>query len=410
MSNYKILVKITGSIAAYKSAVLISKLVQNGCEVRTVVSDYAMKFIGATTLEALTGNQVYTDSFAPRQVMSHIDLVKWADLTIICPATANTINKMANGIADNLLTSLFLAHDFSKPYLIAPAMNTRMYNHPATQSSLSKLAEWGIQILPVGKGYLACGDVGSGKLLEPDDIYQIIMDALKPKKTARQPGKVLITSGGTKERIDNIRFISNVSTGKTGAAIADFFHDNNHEITFIHSKDSVLPKANCKKFAYTSFNELNDMLQKLLSSESFDLVVHLAAVSDFYPVFLETDNATHELPLHKKLDSQTESMTIVLKKHFKIVNLIKSYSINKELFLIAFKLTSGVQDTERMAAINRLFTDSSVDLVVSNDFSDRTDESVQTNFIIYNRQSETINCSTVNDLAKQLQTISFAKK
>ncbi|MCK9211489.1 MAG: phosphopantothenoylcysteine decarboxylase, partial [Ignavibacteriaceae bacterium] len=123
MSNYKILFKITGSIAAYKSAYLISILVQNGFEVKVVATDYALKFIGKATLEGLTGNKVFTDSFEEGEMMSHINLNKWADLTIICPATANTINKLAAGIADNLLTSLFLAHDRNKPYLIAPAMN-----------------------------------------------------------------------------------------------------------------------------------------------------------------------------------------------------------------------------------------------------------------------------------------------
>jgi len=199
MSNYKILFKITGSIAAYKSAYLISKLVQNGFEVKVVATDYALKFIGKATLEGLTGNKVFTDSFEEGEMMSHINLNKWADLTIICPATANTINKLAVGIADNLLTSLFLAHDRTKPYLIAPAMNTLMYEHPATQASLKKLKEWGAQILPTSEGYLACGDTGKGKLLEPDVIYEYILSALKKNEThEKRKLKILITSGGTK--------------------------------------------------------------------------------------------------------------------------------------------------------------------------------------------------------------------
>src|SRR4030043_2048298 len=132
MSKYKILLKITGSIAAYKSAYLISKLVQNNCEVKVAAIDSALKFIGKATLEGLTSYPVYTDSFEEGQMMSHINLVKWADLTLIAPATANTINKIAAGISDNLVSSLFLAHARKKPYLIAPAMNTAMYEHPAT--------------------------------------------------------------------------------------------------------------------------------------------------------------------------------------------------------------------------------------------------------------------------------------
>ena len=403
MSNYKILVKITGSIAAYKSAVLISRLVQNGCEVKTVVSDYALRFVGATTFEALTGNPVYTDSFAPRQVMSHIDLVKWADLTIVCPATANTINKMANGIADNLLTSLFLAHDFSKPYLVAPAMNTLMYNHPTTQESLSKLSGWGIQVLPVAKGYLACGDTGSGKLLEPEDIYQYIMNALNVNLFTGNPKKILITSGGTRENIDNIRYISNVSTGKTGAALADHFLATKHILTFIHSKDSAQPKNSCNKIAYTSFNDLNEAIKQCLAADNYDLVIHLAAVSDYYPAYVSADNTSYDLPLTKKLDSRTEIINISFKKHGKIVNHIKTYSRNKQLLLVAFKLTNGAEESERIHAIRQLFDNSGADLVVSNDFSDRTGKGIQTNFKLYNRQLKATTCQDVKDLFQELQ-------
>ncbi|MDP3682394.1 MAG: bifunctional phosphopantothenoylcysteine decarboxylase/phosphopantothenate--cysteine ligase CoaBC, partial [Ignavibacteria bacterium] len=246
MSNYKILFKITGSIAAYKSAYLISKLVQNGFEVKVVATDYALKFIGKATLEGLTGNKIFIDSFEDGEMMSHINLNKWADLTIICPATANTINKLAAGIADNLPTSLFLAHDHTKPYLIAPAMNTLMFDHPATQASLNKLKEWGVQILPTSEGYLACGDTGKGKLLEPDIIFEHILSALKKNQPeGKRKLKILITSGGTKENIDGVRYLSNLSTGKTGAAIAEYFTSNFHEITFVHAQNSAIPKFDC---------------------------------------------------------------------------------------------------------------------------------------------------------------------
>lgn len=128
MSKYKILIKISGSIAAYKTAMLISKLVQNNYEVKVAVSKEALNFIGIATLEGLSGNQVHEDPFENGKMMSHIDLVKWADLTILAPATANTINKFASGIGDNLITSLFLAHDFTKPYVIVPSMNTKCLN------------------------------------------------------------------------------------------------------------------------------------------------------------------------------------------------------------------------------------------------------------------------------------------
>ncbi len=184
MSNYKILFGITGSIAAYKSAYLISKLVQNGFEVKVVATENSLRFIGSATLEGLTGNKIYVDAFESGEMINHINLIKWADLILVCPASANTINKFANGVADNLLTSLFLAYDFTKPFLIAPAMNTNMYQHPITRESIKKLNKLGIKILPTGEGYLACGDSGSGKLLDPDIIYEqilILLNKIKQK-------------------------------------------------------------------------------------------------------------------------------------------------------------------------------------------------------------------------------------
>ncbi len=405
MSRYNILFKITGSIATYKSAALISKLVQSGCDVRVVVSEYALKFIGTATLEGLTGKQVYTDSFAANQVMSHIDLVKWADLTILCPATANTINKMASGIGDNLLTSLFLAHDWSKPYLIAPAMNTKMYNHPATKESLEKLAGWGVKILPVEEGYLACGDTGSGKLLEPEEIYKIIFETLEQKKQTGANKKILITSGGTRESIDGVRFISNLSTGKTGAAIANYFSGNNCEVTFLRAAESALPLAKCEIVDYVSFSDLNDNLKTLLSSNSYDAVIHLAAVSDYSPVSLKQNEDAYKLPLHQKIGSDSDTLTISLKKNPKIVEMLKSYSLNKNILLIGFKLTRNASTKERIDSVQRMFDKSAVDLVVANDIEDRNEKGVQTNFKIFDRELISVDCATVEDLSKKLHEI-----
>lgn len=205
MSKYKILFKLTDSIAAYKSAYLISKLVQNNFEVQIVVSDSALQFIGKATLEGLTGKEVISDTFENGKMMSHINLIKWADIVLLCPASANTINKMANGIADNLITTLFLAHDWNKPYIIAPAMNSKMYNHPITKNSLNKLESIGVKVLPTDSGYLACGDVGEGKLLDPDLIYNYLISTLV--KNEKNSGNVLITAGATREYINGVRFI-----------------------------------------------------------------------------------------------------------------------------------------------------------------------------------------------------------
>ena len=179
MSNAKILFQLSGSIACFKSCMLISKLIQTGYEVQTVCTPSAFKFIGTATLEGLTGRTVFSDQFQSGQMMDHIALARWADLAILCPATANSINQIAAGLALNCVGALFLAFDLNKPYLIAPAMNHQMLSSPAVQQSLQKLESWKVQILPTERGRLACGDEGWGRLLEIDAILDRIKDALK---------------------------------------------------------------------------------------------------------------------------------------------------------------------------------------------------------------------------------------
>lgn len=173
-SKGNILFQLTGSIACYKACNVISKLVQEGHDVKTVCSVNALKFIGKSTLEGLTHNAVYVDTFEDRSALEHIELTKWMDLAIICPATANIINKMAAGIGDDYISTIFLAFDFKKPYLIAPAMNKNMWAHPATKRSVGILKGWGVKLVGPGTGRQACGDVGDGRLLEPEAIYKEI--------------------------------------------------------------------------------------------------------------------------------------------------------------------------------------------------------------------------------------------
>ena len=182
MLNAKILLNISGSIAAYKIGYLISKFVKSGCEVQAVVTENVLQFIGKATLEGLTGKDVFIDSFEPGKMLSNIELTKWADIAITAPATANIINKFASGVADDLVSSLFLAYDLKKPFLVVPAMNTFMLKHPATQESLKKLTSWGVKVLPTQKGRLACGDEGDGKMIEPDEISDFAVSEILKNK------------------------------------------------------------------------------------------------------------------------------------------------------------------------------------------------------------------------------------
>jgi phosphopantothenoylcysteine decarboxylase/phosphopantothenate--cysteine ligase len=174
MSQSKILFQLSGSIAAYKACFAISRLVQDGYELQCVATKGALEFVGAATIEGLTGKPVFTDLYESGRMMDHIHLSKWADLAIVCPASANTINRLAAGLSDDVIGALFLSFDLKKPYLVAPAMNQQMFKHPATQSSLAKLESFGVKILPTGEGHQACGDVGEGRLLEPEAIVKWI--------------------------------------------------------------------------------------------------------------------------------------------------------------------------------------------------------------------------------------------
>ena len=174
MSRANIVIMLTGSIACYKACDLISKLIKENYKVRCVATEAALKFIGVATLEALTGQPVHTGMFEAQMNIDHVSLKKWADLFLVCPATANTINKLSTGIADDLIGSSFLANNFKKPFWIAPAMNEGMYEHPITQKSLKNLTELGCYVFDVGEGRLACGDIGKGKLLEPTLILEKI--------------------------------------------------------------------------------------------------------------------------------------------------------------------------------------------------------------------------------------------
>ena len=383
MSKYKILFKITGSIAAYKAAYLISKLVQNNFEVQTVVSESALHFIGKATLEGLSGKAVLSDTYENGKMMNHINLVKWADLVILCPASANTINKLANGIADNLITSLFLAHDWNKPYLIAPAMNSNMYHHPITKKSLGVLESLGVKILPTDSGYLACGDIGDGKLLEPEKIYNYILMSLLNKKPKR--GKILITAGATKEYIDGVRYISNISTGKTASTIAKILYENNYDISFLHGTYSAVPDCDFTEYIYDDFESLKKQLYSLIENKKFDFIIHSSAVSDYTIDKIETEGSSFIADKNAKINSERNSLTLKLKPTEKLLNQIKRKSLNKEVVLVAFKFVEQIDSQDPFIQVEKLFHSAQADLVVLNSLTDRKTDNTQRNFYLFDK-------------------------
>lgn len=338
----KVLFKLSGSIAAYKACSVISALVQSGHEVQTVVTPDALQFVGPSTLEGLTGRAVLSDIHQSGDMMEHIHLNTWADITILCPASANTLAKMAHGISDNLPTTLALARQSEKPYLVFPAMNTKMWQAEPTQKNIQILKSYGFQIYPGEAGSLACGEFGAGRLMEPEHILEKITDALRQNKAPTVVKTVLITAGGTSEKLDAVRVFSNTSTGRTGAIVAKHLSRHKHDVTFVGSPSAIqqLEKLNVtgvKVIPYESFVDLQKCLQQELQAQNYDVVVQAAAVSDFTPVALAQEGQTHSLPLKEKLNTSSQ-MNVIFEKNPKLIASLKLWSKNPSVKVIGFKL------------------------------------------------------------------------
>lgn len=395
MWNCNVLIKVTASIAAYKIATVVSQLRQQGYNIQVIGTPDAKHFVGASTWEGLSGLPYKEDIYAPGQAHDHIYLNRWADLILLAPATANTLNKMAVGLGDNLVTSLFLAHDFSKPYLVAPAMNEKMYHHPATKQAIAQLKKWGLKFIDPQYGTLACGEEGQGKLAEPEQILNAIahhLHQISKQEEDKREKRVLVTSGGTQEAIDDVRFITNHSTGKTGALLAEHLYRSGYHVTYVHAPTAKQPNLPCKKIPFTNFFSLKTVLQNELSVYHYDLIIHAAAVSDY----------SVKSTFKGKLTS-TQNCDLQLIANEKIIDHLKSYSLNPHVRLIAFKLTSTSDENKRLQAVQELFSHSPADAIVHNDFNEIS--SGQHSFTFYKRNSDLFSTSlpTPFDLAKEIQ-------
>jgi len=399
-----ILFKLSGSIAAWKARAVISQLVKDGHQVQAVATEAALRFIGPATLEGLTGRPVLSDLWARGAAMEHINLVKWADLTILCPATANTINRFAAGIADDLVGSLFLAHNRTRPYLVAPAMNPAMWAHPATAASVETLRSWGVNVLPVASGRLACGDEGAGRMIEPEAILVAIRTALAqgrgevPRTSARL--RVLVTSGGTEEPVDGVRSLGNFSSGRTGALIADTLAALGHEVTLLRGGRSARPAFVQDVRAYTAFSDLQAALRTMLAEERFDAVVHAAAVGDYAVDGVSVDGAAAAVG-RGKIESGRE-VRIHLRPTPKLVDHLKGWSANPDLKVVAFKLTRGADEAAARAAVEHLFAHSGADAVVHNDLESAGAEPDAFPATLWPRGGEPLVLATRGQLARGL--------
>ena len=296
-----ILIGVTGSIAIYKTLELIRLFTKSGDNVKVIMTNSAKKFIQPLTFETLTKNKVLDEeSESWSSEYNHIDIGKWADIFIIAPATANTINKLNVGIADNLLLETYLA--FDKPLLLAPAANTNMYLHPTTQNSLKNLKEF---IIEANSGLLACGDEGIGKMADVEDIFYKAKRILE-KDSFWEGKNVIVTAGGTIEKIDDVRFISNFSSGKMGESLALALYLAGANVTLLTSKNHKLPK----EILISKFDSVKTLKEKLDNlTPNNEYLFMAAAVSDYSPtptkgkIKKESLNSDKWiLELHKNID------------------------------------------------------------------------------------------------------------
>jgi phosphopantothenoylcysteine decarboxylase/phosphopantothenate--cysteine ligase len=281
VKDKRILLCVTGGIAVYKAAALTSRLVQAGAEVKVVLSESAAKFVSPLTFQALSRHEVYTDIFEEKNpnVIAHINLADWADLILVAPATANTIAKLACGIADNMITTTILAA--TAPVWIAPAMNVHMYDHPAVKKNISTLAEYGYQFIEPSEGYLACGYVGKGRLEEPEKIVELVGSFFQNDSLKLKGKTVVITAGPTREKIDPVRFISNHSTGKMGYALAEAAKKEGAQVVLISGPVHLTPPAGVKVVKVESAEEMYNAVLDIFDDS--DVVIKTAAVADYRP-------------------------------------------------------------------------------------------------------------------------------
>ena len=280
LKNKCIIIGVTGSIAAYKAADLSSWAKKQHADVNVIMTKNAQYFINPITFETLTGNKCLTDTFDRnfQYNVEHVELAKRADLFVVVPASADFIAKAANGIADDMLTTTFLAATCKK--LIFPAMNTRMYENPITQDNIAKLRHYGIEVVEPGAGYLACGDTGKGKLLPIEDIEEhILLNAAYDHDLAGK--KVLISAGPTQEDIDPVRFITNHSTGRMGYAVAKNAARRGAEVTLVSGPVSFPDPIGVKTIHVKSAQQMFDEITAI--SDEQDIIVMTAAVADMRP-------------------------------------------------------------------------------------------------------------------------------
>ncbi|MBC7536381.1 MAG: bifunctional phosphopantothenoylcysteine decarboxylase/phosphopantothenate--cysteine ligase CoaBC [Ferruginibacter sp.] len=350
LKGKKVLLGISGSIAAYKSAILVRLLIKAGAEVKVIMTPSATDFIAPLTLSTLSKNEVLSELSVNSSWANHVMLGRWADIMLIAPLSCNTLAKMAIGLCDNLLMAVYLSAVC--PVMVAPAMDEDMWLHPSTKKNISALESYGNSVIPVENGELASGLKGDGRMSEPENIIGFLNDHLT--KAGQLGGKkVLVTAGPTYEAIDPVRFIGNHSSGKTGIAIADEFRRRGAEVTLVCGPVSEHINSSISVIKVTSAAEMYNACVDLFPQ--MDIAVMSAAVADY----------TIADPAHEKIKKKEDFMVISLEKTRDILKTLGGLKKGSQL-LIGFALETN---NERENALKKL-TDKNADMIVLNSLSD----------------------------------------
>ena len=350
--NKSIIIGVSGGIAAYKTAYLVSALSKTEADVNVIMTENACEFISPLVFETLTGNKCYVDTFDRnfKFDVEHISLAKKADIFMIAPATANVIAKIANGIADDMLTTTFLASKCKK--IVSPAMNTAMFENQLTQDNIAKLKKYGIGVVEPQDGLLACGDTGAGKMPEPDFLFDVIEREIAREKDMLGK-KVLVTAGATMESLDPVRFLTNHSSGKMGFAIAKEAMLRGAEVTVVKANTTAEIPNFVKIVEVSSAKDMFDAVTAL--SDQQDIIVKAAAVADYTP----------ESYVDSKIKKKDGDLSIPLKR---TMDILKYLGENKKegQFLCGFSMETDNMLENSKAKLSK----KNADMIVANNLRD----------------------------------------
>jgi phosphopantothenoylcysteine decarboxylase/phosphopantothenate--cysteine ligase len=352
LKGKKILLGITGSIAAYKSAFLVRLLVKSGADVKVIMTPSSTDFISKLTLSTLSKNKVLVNLFDEESWANHVMLGRWADVMLVAPLSCNTLSKMAHGQCDNLLLAVYLSA--TCPVIVAPAMDEDMWNHQSTRENIGKLIAFGNKIIPVDKGELASGLVGDGRMAEPEAIVRFIEDSFNVSHSLSGK-KVFVSAGPTYEPLDPVRFIGNHSSGKMGVAIAEELYARGADVTLIMGPSSInLPANGIKAVRVNTAEEMYNACTKQFDRS--DIGIMAAAVADYTPAEVSK----------KKIKKTSGELVIELKKTKDILKSLGEKKSSKQV-LVGFALETN---NERENALEKL-KNKNADMVVMNSLNDK---------------------------------------